>query len=86
MGGIGVHHLGVIPVRVDAHLMNTGFGPFDHGLTHLLVTPGDLLQVIALALLAGLHGPGVGRTVLFVLPSAWLFGTITGRLWICRSH
>jgi hypothetical protein len=27
-----------------AHLVNTGFGPFDDGLTHLFVTPEDLCQ------------------------------------------
>jgi urease accessory protein len=31
-----------------AHLMNTGFGPFYDGLTHLFVTPEDLPPVIAL--------------------------------------
>lgn len=65
-----------IPTRAHAHLMNTGFGPFYDGLTHLFVTPEDLLQVIALALLAGLHGPRTGRAVLFVLPAAWLLGSI----------
>ena len=37
----------------NAHLMNTGFGPFHDGPTHLFVTPEDLLSMIALALLAG---------------------------------
>ena len=59
----------------QAHLMNTGFGPFYDGLTHLFVTPEDLLPVIALALLAGLRGPRFGRSVLFVLPVAWLVGS-----------
>ena len=54
--------LGVIP-SADAHLMNTGFGPFYDGLTHLFVTPEDLLPVIALAFLAGLRGPRFGRAV-----------------------
>jgi urease accessory protein len=62
----------------DAHLVNTGFGPFYDGLTHLFVTPEDLLPVIALALLAGLHGPRFGRTVLFALPAAWLAGSLLG--------
>lgn len=61
-----------------AHLMNTGFGPFYDGLTHLFVTPEDLLPVIALALLAGLRGPRFGRAVLFVLPAAWLVGAVAG--------
>ena len=64
----------------DAHLVSTGFGPFDDGLTHLLVTPEDLLPVIALALLAGLRGPRFGRAVLFVLPIAWLVGSAFGLL------
>ena len=67
-----------IPTRAHAHLMNTGFGPFYDGLTHLFVTPEDLLQVIALGLLAGIHGPRTGRAVLFVLPAAWFSGTIAG--------
>jgi urease accessory protein len=66
-----------------AHLMNTGFGPFNDGLTHLFVTPEDLLPVIALALLAGLRGPRFGRTVLFALPVAWLVGTAAG-VWLAR--
>ena len=60
--------------------MNTGFGPFYDGLTHLFVTPEDLLPVIALALLAGLHGPRFGRAVLFALPAAWLAGSVLGLL------
>ena len=60
----------------QAHLMNTGFGPFYDGLMHFLMTPEDLLPVIALALFAGLRGPRFGRIVLFSLPLAWLTGSI----------
>jgi hypothetical protein len=60
--------------------MNTGFGPFYDGLTHLFVTPEDLLPVIALSLLAGLRGPRFGRAVLFALPVAWLVGSAAGLL------
>ena len=63
-----------------AHLMNTGLGPFNDGLTHLFVTPEDLLPVIALALLAGLRGPRFGQAVLFALPAAWLVGGFAGFL------
>src|SRR5207253_10837202 len=63
---------------VHAHLMNTGLGPFHDGLTHLFVTPEDLLPVIALALLAGLRGPHFGQAVLFALPVAWLAGSVAG--------
>ena len=43
---------------VQAHLMNTGFGPFYDGLTHPFVTPEDLLPVVVgLAMVLGLaHG------------------------------
>lgn len=61
-----------------AHLMNTGFGPFFDGATHLFLTPQDLLPVVALALLAGLRGPRCGRAVLFMLPAAWLASSIAG--------
>ena len=68
----------------DAHLMTTGFGPFYDGLTHLLVSPEYLLPMLALALLAGLHGPRVGRAVLFALPAAWLAGNALGLLVVPR--
>ena len=64
----------------QAHLMTTGLGPFYDGLTHLLVSPEYLLPMIALALLAGLHGPRFGRAVLFALPAAWLAGSGAGLL------
>jgi urease accessory protein len=63
---------------VQAHLMNTGFGPFYDGLTHPFVTPEDLLPVLAVTLLAGLRGAQCGRWVLFVLPWAWLSGMMVG--------
>ena len=64
----------------QAHLMTTGLGPFYDGLTHLLVSPEYLLPMIALALLAGLHGPRFGRAVLFALLAAWLAGSVIGLL------
>jgi urease accessory protein len=70
----------IVAPSAHAHLMNTGFGPFYDGLTHLFVTPEDLLPVIALALLAGLRGPRFGRSVLFALPAAWLVGSTAGLL------
>ena len=70
----------IVAPSAQAHLMNTGFGPFYDGLTHLFVTPEDLLPVIALGLLAGLRGPRFGRAVLFALPFAWLVGSAVGLL------
>ena len=66
------------PGDAHAHLVNTGFGPFYDGLSHLLLTPEDLLPVLALALLAGLSGPRFGRGVLFTLPVCWLVGGLAG--------
>ncbi len=63
---------------IVAHLVNTGFGPFYDGLTHLAMTPEDVLPVVALALLAGLGGAAHGRLVLLLLPAAWLFGGLFG--------
>ena len=60
-------------------MLNTGLGPFYDGLAHLFVSPEDLLPVIAIALLGGLRGAHFGRTVLFVLPPAWLAGIFAGR-------
>ncbi|MGB7840411.1 MAG: HupE/UreJ family protein [Terrimicrobiaceae bacterium] len=62
-----------------AHMLNTGLGPFYDGLAHLFVTPEDMLPVIAIALLGGLRGANFGRTLLFVLPVAWLAGSFAGR-------
>jgi hypothetical protein len=68
------------PGRACAHLVNSGLGPFYDGVAHLFVTPEDVLLVVAVALLAGLGGKRPGRTVLFVLPAAWLAGAVAGRL------
>jgi hydrogenase/urease accessory protein HupE len=68
----------MIPVGLYAHLVSTGLGPMFDGIGHVVVTPQDLLPVIALALLAGLGGKSYGRRVLFVLPVAWLAGGLAG--------
>jgi hydrogenase/urease accessory protein HupE len=62
----------------DAHLVETGFGAFYDGVAHLVVTPSDLLLVIALALLAGQRGQQTARWTLLVLPIAWLVGGVIG--------
>jgi hypothetical protein len=62
----------------EAHLMSSGLGPWYDGVLHLLVTPGDLLLVMALALYAGLRGADSGRALLFALPGAWLASGLYG--------
>ncbi|MEQ1891368.1 MAG: HupE/UreJ family protein [Planctomycetota bacterium] len=62
----------------SAHLVQTGFGTFYDGLAHFLITPTDVLAVLALGALAGLRGASVARPLLFVLSAAWLAGGIAG--------
>ena len=63
-----------------AHLVTTGLGPVYDGIGHLLLTPEDLVPIVALALLAGLRGTDHARAVLFTLPAAWLAGGLGGML------
>ena len=53
-------------------------GPFYDGSMHFLLSPEDIVPVLALAMLAGLRGVAFGRRALFVLPAAWLFGGFLG--------
>jgi urease accessory protein len=68
--------MGAMPA--EAHLNSTGMGPLYDGLMHFLMSPEDLVPVLALALLAGLRGASYGRRALFVLPVAWLVGGLLG--------
>jgi hypothetical protein len=62
----------------EAHLVTTGLGPVYDGIVHLVMSPADVGLVIALALVAGMRGPRVGRSLLAVLPTAWLAGGAAG--------
>lgn len=66
------------PLRAEAHLNTTGLGPVYDGVLHFLLSPEDLLPVLALALFAGLRGAAHGRRAMFVLPAAWLVGGLLG--------
>ncbi len=70
----------LVPGRADAHLVNTGFGPFYDGISHLFVTAPDLLVVAALALLAGLRGHATARGTLLAVIIAWGLGGFAGLL------
>ena len=50
------------------------------GIGHLLLTPEDLVPVLALALYAGLRGAISGRMAMFLLPVAWIAGGIAGSM------
>jgi urease accessory protein len=68
----------LLPARAEAHLPTIGLGPVYDGIFHLLMSPEDLITVIALALLAGQKGAVPSRRVLWILPVAWFAGGFTG--------
>ena len=68
----------LLPSRAWAHLVNTGMGPVYDGIGHLLLTPEDLVPVLALSCYCGLRGPQAGRWAMFVLPVAWCAGGLIG--------
>jgi len=68
----------LLPIRAEAHLPSIGLGPVYDGIFHLLLSPEDLIPVIAFALLAGQRGAGASRRILWILPLAWLAGGLTG--------
>jgi hydrogenase/urease accessory protein HupE len=70
----------LLPAPADAHLVTTGLGPIYDGISHVLLSPEDLVPVLAMALLAGLNGPTAGRRTLFALTGAWLLGGLAGFL------
>ena len=61
----------LLPVRVEAHLPTVGLGPVYDCIFHFLLSPEDLIPVIALALLSGQRGAHFGRRVLWIVPLAW---------------
>ena len=70
--------LAALPGVAQAHLVNSGLGPFYDGALHLLLSPGDLLGLLALALLAGLRGTRAARAAVIALPTAWLLAGLIG--------
>ncbi|MGH7675314.1 MAG: HupE/UreJ family protein [Gemmatimonadales bacterium] len=75
---LGALGLALLPSRAEAHLGTTGLGPMYDGNSHLLLSPDDLVPVIAMALVAGLNGSAAGRRALVVLPVAWIAGGLAG--------
>jgi len=79
-----------VPGAAQAHLVNSGLGPFYNGTLHLLLSPGDLLAVLAVGLLAGQSGKASARWITIALPLAWsgaalaglALGTAAGPGWI----
>ena len=59
------------PSDAAAHLVTTGMGPVYDGIGHLLLTPEDLVPVLALALYAGLRGAADGRRTSLPAGQRW---------------
>ena len=70
----------LLPSVAEAHLVTTGLGPVYDGITHVLLSPDDLLPIVVMGLLAGLNGPKAGRRTLFAITLAWLVGGVAGFL------
>jgi urease accessory protein len=68
----------LLPGAAAAHLPTIGLGPVYDGVFHLLLSPEDLIPVIALALLCGQRGAPFGRRALWLLPLAWFTGGLLG--------
>jgi hydrogenase/urease accessory protein HupE len=80
IGSLGLAVGLAVPRPALAHATNTGFGPFYDGVAHLFVTPEDLLTVVAVTLLAALHGVRTARLAAAALPGAWLAGMAAGSI------
>jgi hydrogenase/urease accessory protein HupE len=68
----------LLATPAEAHLVTTGLGPVYDGVSHVLISPDDLVPVLATAMLVGLNGPTAARCALFGLTGAWLVGGAAG--------
>ena len=68
----------VMPSVALAHLVNSGLGPVYDGALHLLLSPGDLLGLVAFALLGGLRGVKASRMTVLSLTISWLLAGLVG--------
>lgn len=75
--GIGATLI-TVPSLAQAHLVNSGLGPFYDGALHLLLSPADVLGLVAATLLAGLHSARAGRLTATILPVTWFLAGLAG--------
>ena len=68
----------VSPSVAMAHLVTSGLGPFYDGALHLVISPDDLLGLLAVTLLAGLCGARAGRLTVIFLPFSWFAAGLAG--------
>ena len=66
------------PSTASAHLVTTGLGPFYDGALHLILSPEDLLGLLAAVALAGLHSARAGRMTVITLTATWFIAGVVG--------
>ena len=59
------------PTAAHAHLVNSGLGPLYDGALHLILSPMDIVRLVALCLFAGAQGQGPARNLVTVAAIAW---------------
>ena len=59
------------PSAAQAHLVNSGLGPVYDGALHLILSPMDMVRLVALALFAGAQAPRGARAAVVAAPAAW---------------
>ena len=68
----------LLPEAAMAHLVNSGLGPFYDGALHLLLSPEELIGVVAIAILGGANGARSGRLSVLFLSLSWLIAGAAG--------
>jgi hydrogenase/urease accessory protein HupE len=68
----------LLPKLAEAHLVTSGLGPYYDGALHLLMSPGDLLGLLAVGLLAGRQGAKAGRLTVITLSVTWWLAGLVG--------
>lgn len=68
----------VLPKLAEAHLVTSGLGPYYDGALHFLISPSDLLGLIAVGLLAGRQGAKAGRLTVITLSVTWWLAGLVG--------
>ena len=67
-----------LPRLAQAHLVTSGLGPYYDGALHLLMSPADLLGLLAVGLLAGRQGAKAGRLTVITLSVTWWLAGLVG--------
>ncbi|MGE3873009.1 MAG: HupE/UreJ family protein [Parvibaculaceae bacterium] len=67
------------PTIAHAHFVNSGLGPFYDGALNLLLSPLDIVRLVALCLFMGAQGQGPARNLVIVAFISW-FATATSAL------